>query len=462
MKGVLQWLEKDDSLSVVRDKKGKTQPAFAPALDSGCGLESEDSECSHTQERNMVPSVEDAISLPIGLKGPVAEEMLTASTQEPEAPVRQQVLDEESATAQMMPRLQLAGSRTPRSGSVSIAPASRSSGSQCAVEFQCKDGLPCVVSPKTQEETAWTARLRSTGAVSRLVAYTHGDKPVLDFKFRGGEGEPVVVEVVRERSRAAQCGVRQGDRLASIDGTKEFMALPADQVRSLLRAPTTLVFLGFVGQQRAEVQLNANSGVCGFSAKENVFNRMPDAFIVCEETVFEPGSASLFFTTQLSDAEKIRTVQPTRARRRTAPASVEAAQTKWSPIIAAFQEKTLEAVTPLFELRREEAHQIVHQALLPEPVCATRRANFVHKLSKLEAHDILHRALDPGKAAPSFGSNFEVADALPWHAAKRGQCTVSEQPLTRENVVGVPVNAGISASAVEHGGLTASRGRFQI
>lgn len=429
MKGVLQWLEKDDTLSALRNTGAKTPSALALSPDSGCGHEAEDLP-------SMASPEADAISLPRGIKGPSAAQLLL------DEPTQESDLAGQAFKAHvMMPRLQLDDSPKPDPGVPSISSASTTGGSRCSV-----DGLWSAVSSSTEEkETEWTARMRSTGAVSRLVAYAAGDKPSMDFKFRGGEGSPVVVEAVRERSTALKCGVRPGDRLASIDGTKEFLALAADQVRSLLRAPTTLVFMGFVGQQRAEVQLNSNASICGFSAKENVFNKMPDAFVVCEETVFEPGSASLFFTTRLSEAEKSRTMQPTRARRKTTPAN-------------------LEAVTPLFELRREEAHRIVHRAMLPEPVCAedhSTRADVLGHLSKLEAHELLHHALDSGKQDPGFGSRVLVAAALPWHAAKQGQSANTELSLTNESAVGAAVNASASAPNEKQGGLTASRGRFQ-
>lgn len=151
------------------------------------------------------------------------------------------------------------------------------------------------------EEDEWAQRQARTGTVGRLVQYAENEKPRDDFLLRGGCGRHVVVAAVRDGGPASKVGVKAGDRLSSIDGNKEFRQLPTDTIREQLTAPTVLVFLGFVGKLQAEVRLSCSDRVCGLTAQQSaVMQREKSAadsrFAICEETVFNSSSASLFLT----------------------------------------------------------------------------------------------------------------------------------------------------------------------
>lgn len=183
-------------------------------------------------------------------------------------------------------------------------------------------------------ESEWSARKRNSGAVCRLVQYKHGDTPSLDIMLEGGAGEPIVVSKAKEHGRASKSGVRRGDRLVNVDGSKDFLEHSAVHVQINLRAPTTLVFIGFEGQARSEVRLNNKEVPCGVPSKDNAILRL-DSFTICDETVFDPGRASLFF-------------------------AVPQGRQSWPQ------------QTSMFELRRHEAHRLVHQARCPNEVIPMR------------------------------------------------------------------------------------------
>lgn len=148
------------------------------------------------------------------------------------------------------------------------------------------------------EEYEWEMRQRKSGTVGRLVVYSSGERPKEDVVLRGGGAKRhIVVAGVREGGQAARAGVRAGDRLVSIDGRKDFIGSTADAVREILRAPTLLVFLGFVGKLQAEVRLTNADHVCGISYRREVLRGSFEAPVqVCEESIFNAGLASLFLT----------------------------------------------------------------------------------------------------------------------------------------------------------------------
>lgn len=153
--------------------------------------------------------------------------------------------------------------------------------------------ISCAAAASPQE-SEWSARKRRSGAVCRLVEYKEGDKPSCDIFLEGGAGKPFVVSRVKEHGKAFQSGVRKGDRLTSIDGAKDFLHFSAIHVIVTLRPPVSLVFIGFEGVARSEVRLHSSNEVCGVPPAGNAILRL-DSFKMCEETVFDPGRASLFF-----------------------------------------------------------------------------------------------------------------------------------------------------------------------
>jgi hypothetical protein len=91
-------------------------------------------------------------------------------------------------------------------------------------------------------------------------------------------------------------GVRAGDRLVSINGKKDFMRdrLSADTVRDRLQAPTSLVFLGFVGKLQSEARVTCANLTCGISTKQEVVQG--STVRLCEERILKAGAASIFLT----------------------------------------------------------------------------------------------------------------------------------------------------------------------
>jgi len=185
------------------------------------------------------------------------------------------------------------------------------------------------------EEKEWEQRRRLTGTVCRLVRYYNGMDAGKDVTLRGGSGRHVVVSEVRKDGQAGRSGIRAGDRLVSIDGTKEFQYLSADAISEKLQGSTVLIFVGFIGQLQAEVRLNVNEESLGISNRQEVLHgSVSSPLQLCEERVFNTSVAPLFLS-------------------------------------VGFQETT----RPLFELRRMEAHRLVRAALYDDGVQALLESN---------------------------------------------------------------------------------------
>lgn len=155
------------------------------------------------------------------------------------------------------------------------------------------------------EEEEWLARQRLTGAIGRLVRYFEGDAPKDDILgLRSTRRGRIMVTAVREHGAAAKAGVAVGDELVSIDGRKEFVGHPAHVVHASLRAPVTLVFLGFVGKLQAEVRVKRPPEPrCGLPSGQDVVN-FPDRFAgvqLCDAVVFQPDHTSLLLATGMHE-----------------------------------------------------------------------------------------------------------------------------------------------------------------
>lgn len=168
-------------------------------------------------------------------------------------------------------------------------------------------------SRKAAEDLEWGERQQLTGVSARIIFYMEGEVPQDEFLLRGGgaDGAKILVLSVREAGKAYAAGIRAGDVLASIDGKKDFQGKTASTVHASLRAPVTLVFMGFIGKLQAEVRLNFKEESCGISPKVEVAVGRPEAPVqVVDEVVFDPRSASLFISSE---------------NRQTAPACLNAA-----------------------------------------------------------------------------------------------------------------------------------------
>jgi len=241
-----------------------------------------------------------------------------------------------------------AGSGTSSSGGAGARgkPAAGGQSSLCPGGGGCPLGRSSTVLTRDlveEEEEEWELRQRKSGSVGRLVVYNAGERPKEDVVLRGGGGRRhIVVAGVREGGQAARTGVRAGDRLVSIDGQKDFLGLPADVVRERLRAPTVLVFLGFVGKLQAEVRLTNSDHSCGISARREVCRGSTEApLTLCEQRIFDAGLASLFLTVPDENGEG-----------RSAAMHMDMNQNRQSPSSQA-----------IFELPRSEAHGLVKRAL---------------------------------------------------------------------------------------------------
>jgi len=112
----------------------------------------------------------------------------------------------------------------------------------------------------------------------------------------------IMVTAVRENGVAAKAGVVAGDELVSIDGRKEFVGHPAHVVHASLRAPVTLVFLGFVGKLQAEVRVKRPpEPKCGLAPGTdvivNAIDKAPQPVRVADAVVFQQaGRSSLLIT----------------------------------------------------------------------------------------------------------------------------------------------------------------------
>jgi len=191
----------------------------------------------------------------------------------------------------------------------------------------------CMAKPnrnfQQEEEREWAERKARSGTVGRLVVYRDSDQPQNDIYLRGGGSSHVVVAAVREGGMAAKANVKAGDRLVSIDGKKDFVGKAAEAIHQSLMPPTILVFCGFVGKPTAEVRLNCSVQSCGISTKKPIKAMRPDeGFFICEQRVFQAGTAPIFLS------------------------------------VEGHKEKDMNQV---FELRQSDAHQVVRQAMLKSP-----------------------------------------------------------------------------------------------
>lgn len=171
------------------------------------------------------------------------------------------------------------------------------------------------------------------GASGKLsVQYGEGEEPMQELlRLTGGQGAEVVVEAVAPGSKAEKAGVRPGFVLAAMNGRSEFMQLPGWQVRLLLDAPITLGFdpppAAPKSTKYSEIRLASVDDALGIPPRVAVCGPK-ETGVLAEEVVFQRSSAPLWLSA--------------RAEEGAAP----------------------EAPGPrLYELRRQEAHALVGQAV---------------------------------------------------------------------------------------------------
>eukprot|EP00930_Biecheleria_cincta_P033977 TRINITY_DN23511_c0_g2_i2.p1 TRINITY_DN23511_c0_g2~~TRINITY_DN23511_c0_g2_i2.p1 ORF type:complete len:678 (+),score=104.54 TRINITY_DN23511_c0_g2_i2:24-2057(+) len=185
----------------------------------------------------------------------------------------------------------------------------------------------------------------------RLIClhYTKGELPGHDLAaFSGGQGSPVVVQLIAPGGRAAAAGVKAGAVLHSINGTTSFKNFPGWQVHAMLQGPVSIELEQAAASNIApgsprckEIRLTRKSEM-----KLGVAPRTPawtpqDHVMLAEEVVFKPGSAPLWLC---SDS----TAVPSSGSRSKALAHAARARSN-SPTV--------------YELRRPEAHRLVGAAI---------------------------------------------------------------------------------------------------
>lgn len=201
------------------------------------------------------------------------------------------------------------------------------------------------------EEEEWLARQRLTGAIGRLVRYNEAETTPKDdiLGLRCTLRGRIMVTAVRENGIAAKAGVVAGDELVSIDGRKEFAGHPAHVVHASLRAPVTLVFLGFVGKLQAEVRVKRPpEPKCGLAPGTDVvvggLEKQPQPVKLCDAVVFQQGeSPSLLITAGTNDSQEH-------------PAPIPQEHTSMAQSNGV--DKTI-----MYELQREDARNLIVNAL---------------------------------------------------------------------------------------------------
>lgn len=193
----------------------------------------------------------------------------------------------------------------------------------------------------TNEEEEWLLRQRISGVICRMVKYVDGDSPAEDIVgLRCSRRGRIMVTAVREHGKAARAGVAAGDELKSIDGWKGFQDCPAHVIHRSLRAPATLIFVGFVGKLQAEVRVKQPVHRCGIPSDRDIMTapvagKACPSVRLCDEVVFKPRGSSLFIATKQTSSRRARDAAPQEADEKHA----------------------------MYELRSDEARFVVHGAL---------------------------------------------------------------------------------------------------
>jgi len=225
----------------------------------------------------------------------------------------------------------------------------RPEGARCGIKDQCleREG-PGGRDLVREEEDEWDKRQRTSGSVGRLVTYHEGEHPRDDVVLRGGGQHHIVVAGVREGGPAARAGVKAGDRLASVNGRRNFEGLPADVVRGQIDAPAVLVFMGFVGKLQAEVRLTCGEADCGLLSSRQVLAQGNTSRFVEERTYSRGAGISSLFLAVDRDAGANSEVE-----------SVDADDNNDSE-----SSSQPDGELHLFEMRRAEAAGILRRAML--------------------------------------------------------------------------------------------------
>jgi len=259
-------------------------------------------------------------------------------------------------------------------------------GAGSALPSQCAPRARSPPAMVDREEDEWMARKKLTGAIGRLVHYREGQRPVDDIlgltRTRYGR---IKVTALRKNGTAQSAGVEVGDQLISIDGQTPSDHRAAEAIRTSLKAPSTLVFMGFAGKLQAEVRVRQpDEPRCGLPHFADLATAKHDLRVnghvhveLRDAVVFQTPCTSLLLEV---DAEA--TARPPQQPRPTPPAEPPAALAPYAapepqlPAFGAGERSTPDAPAPngiaakeeaatarsasrIYELQREEAKRLL-------------------------------------------------------------------------------------------------------
>mmetsp|Transcript_61425 Transcript_61425/g.146437 ORF Transcript_61425/g.146437 Transcript_61425/m.146437 type:complete len:532 (+) Transcript_61425:102-1697(+) len=158
----------------------------------------------------------------------------------------------------------------------------------------------------SNEDEEWKSRQRINGVIGRMVRYLSGERPSEDIlRLRSSRYGRIVVTAVREGGPASRAGVVAGDELVSIDGWKGFAKCAPHVIHACLKAPVTLIFVGFVGRLQAEVRVKPlpqprlgmprGQRLVGETAQTATSS---SSVQLCDAVVFQQDPASIFILTR--------------------------------------------------------------------------------------------------------------------------------------------------------------------
>jgi len=142
---------------------------------------------------------------------------------------------------------------------------------------------------------------------SIFVSYAAGDCPETDLlSMRGGQGLAVVITMIAPGGKAENAGVKAGFKVLSFNGSQEFRALAANEIKELLVAPLTVEF--------EQPPASANSPRCkeirlvtkkpedklGMAPRTNPWSS-EDRVEILDEVVFQPGHASAWLKAEVNE-----------------------------------------------------------------------------------------------------------------------------------------------------------------
>eukprot|EP00439_Symbiodinium_sp_Y106_P020327 s4298_g2.t1 len=243
-----------------------------------------------------------------------------------------------------------------------------------------------------------------------FLRYIQGDSPQIDLaNLTGGQGNPVIIQVVTPGGRAEQNGVKAGAVIRSINASTTFKAFPAWQVRAMLHAPVTVeveqdMVLSPASPRCKEIRLTRKSELkLGIAPRNGAWSHK-DNVLLAEEVVFKPRTAPLWIS----------------SHRRDLPGSVPEGRI----LVDTIDLPSGPSAGPgpvIYELRRPEAHRLVDNAVRTAWATVSKEADHVARVprgSRARSHSPLcgleeclpQWAGGPMTPSPSFDGTWRWPD----------------------------------------------------